>query len=75
MERDRTVISFNSIAVEYQYVNLTPSMFAAINLSGVVLLTLLSSLALIGLIRMPQRLMREQSDSMAEVEHLPSREL
>jgi hypothetical protein len=68
-------ISFNSIAVEYQYVNLAPSMFAVINLSGVVLLTLLSSLALIGLIRMPRRLMREQIESMAEVVQQTSPEL
>ncbi|HEY46233.1 MAG: hypothetical protein AMJ88_10115 [Anaerolineae bacterium SM23_ 63] len=67
-------ISFNSIAVEYQYINLTPSMLAMINLSGVILLTLLSSLALIGLIRMPRRLMREQIDSMVEVVQQSSRE-
>jgi hypothetical protein len=60
-------ISFNSIAVEYQSVNLTPLTVTVINLSGVVLLTLLSAVALIGLIRMPRRLMREQIDSMAEV--------
>jgi hypothetical protein len=68
-------ISFNSIAVEYQYVNLTPSMVAVINLSGVVLLTLLSCIALIGLIRMPRRLVREQIDSMAEIVQQTSREL
>ena len=69
------LISFSSIAVEFQTVNLTPWMLSVINFSGVILLTLLSSLALIGLIRIPRRLMREQIDSMSEVGQQSSREL
>lgn len=60
-------ISFNSIAVEFQSVNLTPWMLSVINFSGTILLTLLSSLALIGLIRLPRRLMREQVHEVSEV--------
>ncbi len=68
-------ISFNSIGVEYQYISLSPSIFVMINFSGVIFLTLLSGLALIGLIRMPQRLMREQIDSMSDVVRQSSYEL
>ena len=42
-------------------------MITIINLGGVILLTLLSALALIGLIRMPRRLMMEGIDQSVEV--------
>ena len=68
-------ISFNSIAVEYQYFNLTPSMLTIINLGGVILRTLLSSLALIGLIRIPRKLLREQNDLVSEDAEVVSQDL
>jgi hypothetical protein len=68
-------ISFGSIAYEFEYISITPSMITIINLSGVILLTLLSALALIGLIRMPRRLMMEGIDHGVEVVEDSSEEL
>jgi hypothetical protein len=64
------VISFGSIAGENLSFNLTPSMINMINLSGVVLLTLLSCIALAGLIGIPRRLARdlEQTELYASLE-------
>jgi hypothetical protein len=60
-------ISFGSIAVEFEYISFSLSMIAIINLTGVILLTLLSGVALIGLIRMPRRLMMEGIDRRVEI--------
>ncbi|KPK89921.1 MAG: hypothetical protein AMJ88_16885 [Anaerolineae bacterium SM23_ 63] len=53
------VISFGAIASENLSVNLTPSMLDMINFSGVVLLTILSGIALAGLVRIPRKLARD----------------
>jgi hypothetical protein len=57
------VISFGSIASENLSVNLTPSMINMINLSGVVLLTILSCIALAGLIAIPRKLARDHEQT------------
>jgi hypothetical protein len=62
-------ISFGGIAAENQSIHLTPSTLGIINVGGVVLLTMLSVVALIGLIRTPRRLAREQDQTELEDHH------
>jgi hypothetical protein len=62
-------ISFGGIAAENQSIDLAPSTLGIINVSGVVLLTILSGVALIGLIRTPRRLARDHDQTELEDYH------
>lgn len=62
-------ISFGGLAAENRSINLTPSTLGMINFSGVALLTILSGVALIGLIRTPRRLARDQVHTELEEHH------
>ena len=60
------VISFSTITSDNLLINFTPSMLHMMNFSGVVLLAILSGIALVGLIRIPRRLARDNEHTELE---------